>query len=89
MATTDEAVLKFIGAEGRSTEEVAERFPHFDVMRLIRADLVDIVLSEPEVVAHSHEASSAEMRCVLTGRGAGALGLGLTDAHDHSDSSVP
>jgi hypothetical protein len=82
-------VLKFIGAEGRTTEEVAERFPHFDVMRLIRADLVDIVLSEPEVVAHSHEASSAEMLCVLTGRGAGALGLRLADAHDHSDSSVP
>jgi hypothetical protein len=76
MATTDEAVLEFIGREGKSTEAVAQRFPGFDVMRLVRAQLVDIDLHEHETVGHVHRASAfGEMRFVLTPRGADAIGL--------------
>ena len=75
--TTDESVLAFIGRSGRSTAAVAERFPGFDVMRLVRAHLVDIAYVEPsETVAHLHELPLGEMRYVLTDRGATAIGLG-------------
>jgi hypothetical protein len=77
MTTRDEAVLEFIGREGRSPEAVAERFPGFDVMRLVRAHLVDIALHEPaETTAHVHEPSVGQMRFVLTPRGAAAVGIG-------------
>jgi hypothetical protein len=76
MTTTDEAVLAFIGREGRSTEAVALRFPRFDVMRLVRAQLVDIELHEDDTVGHVQEAGAfGEMRYVLTRRGADAVGL--------------
>jgi hypothetical protein len=75
MTTMDETVLAFIGREGRSTEAVAERFPGFDVMRLVRAQLVDIVLHEPDTVAHAHEQSLGQMHYVLTPRGADAVGM--------------
>ena len=74
--TTDESVLAFIGRSGRSTAAVAERFPGFDVMRLVRAHLVDIAYLEPsETVAHLHEMAVGEMRYVVTDRGATAIGL--------------
>jgi hypothetical protein len=76
MTTTDEAVLAFIGLDGRSPEAVGERFPGFDVMRLVRAQLVDLVLHAPaETVAHVDEPSLGEMRYVLTARGAEAVGV--------------
>ena len=74
--TTDESVLAFIGRSGRATAAVAERFPGFDVMRLVRAQLVDIAYAEPgETVAHLQELELGEMRYVLTDRGAAAIGL--------------
>jgi len=74
--TTDESVLAFIGRAGRSSAAVAERFPGFDIMRLVRAQLVDIAYIEPsETVAHLHESPLGEMRYVLTDRGATAIGL--------------
>jgi hypothetical protein len=74
--TTDESVLAFIGRAGRSSAAVAERFPGFDIMRLVRAQLVDIAYIEPsETVAHLHELPLGEMRYVLTDRGATAIGL--------------
>jgi hypothetical protein len=74
--TTDESVLAFIGRAGRSSAGVAERFPGFDIMRLVRAQLVDIAYIEPsETVAHLHELPLGEMRYVLTDRGATAIGL--------------
>jgi hypothetical protein len=74
--TTDESVLAFIGRSGRSATAVGERFPGFDVMRLVRAHLVDLDYAEPsETVAHVHEMALGEMRYVLTDRGAAAIGL--------------
>jgi hypothetical protein len=74
--TTDESVLDFIGRSGRTSAAVAERFPGFDVMRLVRAHLVDIAYVEAgEAVAHLQELELGEMRYVLTDRGADAIGL--------------
>jgi hypothetical protein len=74
--TTDESVLAFIGRSGRSPAAVAEQFPGFDVMRLVRAQLVDIRYVEPaETVAHVQDVPLGEMRYVLTERGVAAIGL--------------
>jgi len=76
MKTTDEAVLSFIGRVGRSPEALAERFPGFDVTRLVRARLVEVVSSEGgETRAHGYEGPAAGDRYVLTSRGAEALGI--------------
>jgi hypothetical protein len=74
--TVDEAVLAFIGRGGQSPAAVAERFPRFDVMRLVRAQLVDLALVEPaDTLAHVHEPALGEMRYVLTPRGLETLAL--------------
>lgn len=87
MSTIDEAVLEFIGLAGRTPDAVAQRFPGFDVMRLVRAQLVDIKLYEPETVAHVHEPPFGEMRFVLTQRGADAIGFGITTRERHERGS--
>jgi hypothetical protein len=75
MTSDDESVLAYIGRDGKTPSALAERYPGFDVMRLVRADLVDVALVEPETVAHSDESTLGEMRYVLTARGAAAAGL--------------
>ena len=74
MTSTDESVLEFIGLGGQSTEAVAERFPDFDMDRLVRAHLVVVWLSGAETEAHGHPAPDGG-RYVLTARGADAIGL--------------
>jgi hypothetical protein len=76
VTSTDESVLAFIGLGGRSTEAVAERFPDFDMERLVRAHLV-VWLSSAETEAHGHRGHRAPVgdRYVLTARGADAIGL--------------
>ena len=74
--TTDEAVLAYVGREGRPLETVAKRFPGFDMTRLVRAQLVEVVREvEPDALAHLHEPAVAGERYVLTARGAEAVGL--------------
>lgn len=78
MTSTDESVLLFIGLDGRSPGAVAVRFPGFDVTRLVRAHLVEVVSPEAfETQAHVHgdEALPIEGTYVLTTRGAEAVGL--------------
>jgi len=78
--TTDEAVLAFIGRSGRPAADVAAHFPGFDVLRLVRAQLVDLVYVEPaEIVGHFHDLLVGEMHYVLTERGAAAIGLAAED----------
>lgn len=72
MASTDEAVLRFIGRDGASVAALAERFPEFDVERLVRAHLVEASV-DAETEAHCIRAST--VRYVLTPRGAEAVGL--------------
>jgi len=74
VTSTDESVLEFIGLGGQSTEAVAERFPDFDMDRLVRAHLVVVWLSGAETEAHGHPAPDGG-RYVLTARGADAIGL--------------
>jgi len=74
MATLDESVLEYIGAEGRTPAAVGDRFPGFDMMRLVRAQLVDFVLAESDTVGHAAEPVLGEMRYVLTERGRAAIG---------------
>jgi hypothetical protein len=77
MTTADEAVLRFIGCEGRSPEAVAERFPAFDVTRLVRAQLVAAEMPEvADTLAHADEPSVSQVRYVLTPRGEQAVGIG-------------
>ena len=39
MEETDREVLEFIGDEGKTSEQVSDRFPAFDLERLVRAEL--------------------------------------------------
>ena len=74
MPTTDEVVLAYIGLHGTSREDIADRFPGFDMTRLVRAHLVKVISNEPgETEAHVLDAFG--MRYVLTPRGAEALGV--------------
>ena len=74
MPTTDEEVLAYIGLRGRTHRAVAERFPGFDMTRLVRAQLARAIPGErAETEAHALDASDA--RYVLTPRGAEALGM--------------
>lgn len=78
MTTADERILGYIGRDGRDVDEVAAHFPGFKMMRLIRADLVDVRIAGPhEVEAHLHV--QAALRFVLTPRGAAAVGIELPD----------
>src|SRR5262245_41208760 len=79
MSTLDESVLAFIGPAGQTLSAIADRFPGFDVMRLVRAQLVDIVFEEPDTVGHVADLVVGEMLCVLTHRGRAATGMQLTD----------
>jgi hypothetical protein len=74
--TTDEAVLTYIGRRGRSPAAVAQRFPDFDLTRLVRAQLVELTGGDAaETEAHVHDAADTRLRYVLTRRGAAAIGL--------------
>ena len=65
-------VLKFIGDEGKTAEQVADRFPAFDVEGLVRAEL-----ARPRRTTQSRRAPAAPDPTfyVLTSRGAEAIGL--------------
>ena len=76
----DREVLEFIGDAGKTAEQVADRFPAFDMEGLVRAELV-----RPRRTKQSRRAPGAPDRTfyVLTSGGAGAIGL---DPHTlHSD----
>jgi hypothetical protein len=72
MEDADRDVLEFIGDEGKTTEQVADRFPAFDVERLVRAEL-----ARPRRTTQSRRTPAAPDPTfyVLTSRGAEAIGL--------------
>jgi hypothetical protein len=74
MPTTDEAMLAYIGLGGRSHHEIAQRFPGFDMTRLVRAHLVTLRLDEQHET-EAHVLDAHRMRYVLALRGASALGV--------------
>ena len=82
MEEADRAALEFIGDPGKTAEQIADRFPEFDVERLVRAELVRPRRTQPHDT-QSRRAPPADDLYVLTSRGAEAIGL---DAHTlHSD----
>jgi hypothetical protein len=73
MSDDDRVVLEFLGGTGKSSAEILERFPDFDVRRLIRAGLVEEQRFElAETQAHALVSTA---QYVLTVRGASAVGI--------------
>ena len=68
----DRYVLEFIGDEGKTLQEIAERFPIFELLRVIRPGLVEISRT---ATAGDVQAHQFEDKYVLTDRGASAVGV--------------
>jgi hypothetical protein len=84
MDASDRDVLEFIGDPGKTAEQVADRFPAFDLELLVRAELVRPRRTNPvKTYSRRTEPPSDPTFYVLTSRGAEAIGL---DPHTlHSD----
>jgi hypothetical protein len=76
MDDADRDVLEFIGDQGKMAEQVSDRYPAFDVERLVRAELVRPRRTNPGKT-QSRRAPPAPDHTfyVLTSRGAVAIGL--------------
>jgi hypothetical protein len=83
MTDVDREVLEFIGRQGKREEQIEERFYGFDVLRLIRAGLVEITRTPFEETQNPKGPSSPafEDSYVLTPRGAEAVGIDPTTLH--------
>lgn len=76
MSGQDHEVLEFLGEEGKSLAEIDERFPGFDMRRLIRAGLAaEQSFESVETQAHAMVSPVLEQHYVLTERGAQAIGI--------------
>jgi hypothetical protein len=83
MEDADRHVLEFIGDPGKTTEQIADRFPGFDLERLVRAGLVRPRRTDPAKPQSRRAPQPDPTFYVLTSRGAEAIGL---DPHTlHSD----
>jgi hypothetical protein len=72
----DRDVLEFLGQRGKSLAAIAERFPGFDIRRLMRAGLAEERSYEfPETQAHVHLSPHRIRHYMLTERGAEAIGI--------------
>ena len=74
MDDADRDVLKFVGDQGKTAGEVAERFPAFDLEHLVRAELIRPRRTNP-VKSQSRRVAPDPSFYVLTSRGAEAIGL--------------
>ena len=76
MEDADREVLEFIGDQGKTAEQVSDRFPAFDLEHLVRAELARPRRTNP-VRSQSYRAAPAPDPTfyVLTSRGAEAIGL--------------
>ena len=76
MEDADRDVLEFIGDQGKTAEQVSDRFPAFDVERLVRAELVRPRRTNPGKTQSRRAAPAPDTTFyVLTSRGAEAIGL--------------
>ncbi len=76
MEDADRDVLEFIGDEGKTGEQVSDRFPALDVERLVRAELVRPRRTNPVKVQPRRAAPATDATFyVLSSRGAEAIGL--------------
>lgn len=74
MEDADRDVLEFVGDQGKTAGQVAERFPAFDLEHLVRAELIRPRRTNP-VKTQSRRVASDPSFYVLTSRGAEAIGL--------------
>ncbi len=82
MEEGDREVLEFIGDQGKTAEQVSDRFPAFDLDRLVRAELARPRRSNPVTAQSRHMQSAPEHTFyVLTSRGAEAIGLAPYTLH--------
>ena len=82
MEEADREVLEFIGDQGKTAEQVSERFPAFDVERLVRAELARSRRTNPVKAQSRHTSQALEHTFyVLTSRGAEAIGLAPHTLH--------
>ena len=76
MDDADRDVLEFIGDQGKTADQVSERFPAFDLERLVRAELVRPRRTNPgKTQPHRAPPAPDHTFYVLTSRGAEAIGL--------------
>ena len=83
MSSEDRDVLEFLGRQGKRLEQIHERFSDFDILRLIRAGLVEIMRIPLEETQHPSGPSSPAFQdwYVLTPRGAEAVGIDPLTLH--------
>ena len=82
MEEADREVLEFIGDEGKTAEQVSDRFPAFDLERLVRAELVRPRRTNPVKSQSRHTPTAHEHTFyALTSRGAEAIGLAPHTLH--------
>jgi len=82
MDAGDRDVLDFIGDEGKTAEQVSDRFPAFDLDRLVLAGLVRPRRTNPVKSQSRHTPPADEHTFyLLTSRGAEAIGLAPHTLH--------
>ena len=78
----DREVLEFLGDQGKTAEQVSDRFPAFDLERLVRDELARPRRTNPVKSQSRHTRSADEHTFyVLTSRGAEAIGLASHTLH--------
>ena len=82
MEEADREVLEFIGDQGKTAEQVSDRFPAYDLERLVRAELARSRRTNPVKAQSRHTSPALEHTFyVLTSRGAEAIGLAPHTLH--------
>ncbi len=76
MEDAEREVLEFIGDQGKTAEQVSDRFPAFDIGGLVQSELVRPRRTNPGKTASRRAPSEPDhLFYVLTSRGAEAIGL--------------
>ena len=81
MEEAEREVLEFIGDQGKTAEQVSDRFPAFDLERLVRAELARPRRTNPVRSQSRHTPADEHTFYVLTSRGAEAIGLAPYTLH--------
>jgi len=82
MSDEDRDVLEFIGRQGKTPVQIADRFPDFDIQRLVRAGLVRLQRIEvPETHPPGTPPSPDILVYVLTEHGAEAVDIDPRTLH--------
>ena len=81
MEEADREVLEFIGDQGKTAEQVSDRFPAFELERLVRAELARPRRTNPVKSQSRHTPADEHTFYVLTSRGAEAIGLAPYTLH--------